>query len=221
MHLELHNSIKETSPKYDEMLAHVWEFVKKAPSFQHKHLQTNEFLLFHLTAHAAYHFVSGGCGLRTILDLWLLEAKLEFERDVFCKTLKETELFKFYDAVSSLGQYWFGEKKDVSQIVLEVEKYVLLGGAYGTLAQRVASKQAKKGGKIKYLWSRIFLPYESLAILYPIIKKHKILTPFCQVARWFKGIFKGKRVAKEIKAVATTGNEQMENTKKLLLSLGL
>ena len=85
----------------------------------------------------------------------------------------------------------------------------------------MAAKQVKKGGKVKYFWSRVFLPYESLAILYPIIRKHKVLTPFCQIARWFGAMFKSKRIANEIKAVAVTNDEQITKTKELLKGLGL
>ena len=102
-----------------------------------------------------------------------------------------------------------------------MEKFILLGGVYGTAQQSAVTGQIKKGGKVKYFWSRIFMPYEGLAILYPVIKKHKILIPFCQVARWFGALFKRKRISREVKRVAGTDREQIEKTKKLLNDLGL
>ncbi len=219
MHLELHYSIKENEPKYDELLTRAWEFSQKAEGG--KHLQTNEFLLFHLAAHMAYHFIGGGCGMRSVLDLWLLDTRAELDREKLYKMLEKAKLVKFYNTVISLGKYWFDNEKNVSQAVLEAEKYILLGGAYGTGKQGAVSKQIKKGGKFRYFWSRIFMPYESLAILYPVIKKHKILTPFCQIARWFGSLFKSKRIAKEIKNVTGADREQIEKTRKLLDDLGL
>lgn len=218
-HLELHYNIKENEPKYDELLVRVWEFAEKADGS--KYIQSNEFLIFHLIAHAAYHFVKGGCGIRSVLDLWRLKQGLKIDIATLNNMLEKAGLVKFYNVLISLGEYWFGDVENASQTVLEMEKYILLGGAYGTVKQGALAGQAKKGGKLRYFWSRIFLPYESLAILYPVIKKHKALIPFCQIARWIAALFKRKRIAKEIKNVAESDREQIEKTKKLLDDLGL
>lgn len=219
MHLELHYNIKENVPEYDELLTQVWTFSEKTNGC--KHSQKNEFLLFHLAAHTAYHFVGGGCGVRSVLDLWILNTSLSYDKAELMGMLEKARLVRFYEAVSRLGEYWFGNEDSVSQTVLEAEKYILLGGAYGTAKQGAVTGQIKKGGKLRYFWSRIFMPYDSLAILYPIIKKHKIFTPFCQIARWFSALFKRKRIAKEIKYVTGADREQIEKTKILLDKLGL
>jgi len=221
MHLELHHNIKETIDKYDELLTQVWAFSKKADENRHMYLQSKEFMLFHLSAHMAYHFVNGGCGLRSVLDMWLLSKKLTVDNVKLLALLKRAELDRFYSAVMELGEYWFDDKSTPSNAVLKMEKYILLGGAYGTGKQGAAAKQIKNGGKFKYFWTRVFMPYESLAILYPIIKRHKIMTPFCQIARWFSVIFKGKRIKKEIKEVTAVSKEQVDSTRALLNELGL
>lgn len=221
MHLELHHNIKETIDKYDELLTQVWAFSNKVNEKEHKHLQSNEFLLFHLMAHMAYHFIGGGCGLRSVLDIWVLRHSVEIDEKRLYDFLAKAELTKFYDTIVSLSELWFGDKVLTNDLVLETEKYVLLGGAYGTSKQNVASKQVKKGGKFKYFISRIFMPYESLAILYPVVKKFKLLVPFCQIARWFSAIFKGKRLSREVKSVMKTTSEQTEQTEQLIKNLGL
>ena len=145
----------------------------------------------------------------------------ELEKDELFSLLNESGLFEFFEKISELAEYWFGKRNEVSELVLEMEKHILLGGTYGTSGQSVAFKSAKKGGKFKYFISRIFMPYESLAILYPVIKKHKILTPFCQVARWFGVIFKSKRIAKEMKKIAAMDKSQIEDISAMLDKLGL
>lgn len=219
MHLELHHNIKETIDKYDELLTQVWEFSYHCDGA--KHLQTNEFLMFHLTAHMAYHFIGGGCGLRSVLDLWLLKQKMVLNGERLNELLEKAELATFFKAVMDLGEYWLGETSEVNQVVLEMEKYILLGGAYGTGKQSAISNQVKKGGKTRYFLSRAFMPYESLSILYPVIKKHKILTPFCQILRWFGVVSKSKRIKNEIKNVTSVSQEQTEGVRSLLNSLGL
>ena len=184
-------------------------------------MQSNEFLMLHLTAHMAYHFVSGGCGLRSVLDMWILERELVLDDEKLNALLTMTGLERFYSIVINLGEYWFGQGVTATSVVLETEKYILLGGTYGTKKQGAASKQVKKGGKLRYFWSRLFMSYEGLAILYPAIKKHKILTPFCQIARWLSVIFKGKRIKNEIKTVTAVSKEQADNIGSLLNELGL
>lgn len=221
MHLELHYNIKEKIEKYDKLLTQVWEFSSKKEENRFEYVQSNEFFIFHLISHMAYHFICGGCGFRSVLDLWLLKNELSIDENKLDALLSQAELSTFYGAMIKLGEYWFEDNNQAAPITLEAETFILLGGIYGTDKQAAATKQIKKGGKLKYFWSRIFLPYESLAILYPIIKKHKILTPFCQIARWLGAIFKGKRVSKEIKNVASVNKEQSEKTRGLLEGLGL
>ena len=219
MHLELHYNIKENEAKYDELLTQVWDFSEKSTGY--KHLQSNEFLALHLTAHMAYHFAGGGCGFRSVLDLWLLQKQLELNGYVLNGFLQSVGLRRFYDIMTELGNYWFGGKPSDNPTLFEAEKYILLGGAYGTKKQGNASGQVKSGGKLKYLWSRLFMDYESLSILYPKIKKYKILTPFCQVARWFGAISKANRITNEVKYTVSVSREETEKTEKLLSDLGL
>ncbi|MBO4983393.1 MAG: nucleotidyltransferase family protein [Clostridia bacterium] len=221
MHLELHFNIKEDIEKYDELLTQVWTFSRKAEPFFHKHLQSNEFFMLHLLAHMAYHFISGGCGVRSVLDFWILSKKLSINEKELISFLKRTELESFYYAIKELSEYWLEGKSNPCHTVLEAEKYILLGGAYGNDKNNATSKQIKKGGKLKYFLSRVFMPYDSLAILYPIIKRHKILTPFCQLARWLSVVFKGKKIKKEIKRITSVSQAQVEKTKTLLRDLGL
>lgn len=221
MHLELHHNIKESEPKYDALLSQVWDYSYKADGGEHKYVQSNEFLMLHLIAHMAYHFVNGGCGLRSVVDIWILEQELDFDKEAFGELLNKAGLCEFYRVIRMLGSYWMEQRETEEKIVLDVEKHVLLGGAYGTRTQNATAGRVKKGGRFKYFWTRIFMPYKSLTILYPVIKKHKILTPFCQVARWFSVLFKRKRIANEIKRVASTDKSQVEEMKDLFDGLGL
>ena len=219
MHLELHYNIKENQPQYDKLLTQVWDFSKKVAD--HMYSESEEFLIYHLIAHMAYHFAMGGCGFRSVLDLWLVKNKLDFDTDSLKTMLKNSGLERFYTVISELADHWFGENISLDSVVLDAEKYILLGGAYGTQKQGAVSTQIKMGGKVKYFRSRIFMDYNSLSLLYPIIKKHKILTPFCQITRWFGAIFKSKRIVNEIKNVSSTSSEDINNIKRLLNDLGL
>ena len=60
-----------------------------------------------------------------------------------------------------------------------------MGGVYGSTDNRVALQQKKKGGRIGYVLSRIFIPYAKLKRYYPVLEKHRWLMPFMQIRRWF------------------------------------
>ena len=75
---------------------------------------------------------------------------------------------------------------------------MLKGGMYGTLNQGVLAEQVSIGGRVNYLIKRIFLPYEQMRIRYPVLKKHRWLTPIYEVRRWFELLF-GKRLGVAVK----------------------
>ena len=70
---------------------------------------------------------------------------------------------------------------------------------------------------------KIFLPYSQLKYAYPVLQKHKWLTPLFEVVRWFRIIFKGraKILSKQLKANKQISEEQTDKTVNLLKQLGL
>jgi hypothetical protein len=84
-------------------------------------------------------------------------------------------------------------------------------------------EQVKRGGRIKYLMARVFIPYDTIKFQYPILGKYRFLTPVMQVRRWFKLIFCGHlgRVVTEINYNNHVANKDEKNTRYLLDSMGL
>ena len=109
------------------------------------------------------------------------------------------------------------EKTEIMQFM------ILSGGTYGVMENMVSVQQIKRGGKLKYALSRIFLPYETLKFQFPVIQKHKWLTPLFEVIRWFKLLFCGgvRRSARELKRNSTVSDEESRKVQKLLDQLGL
>ena len=52
---------------------------------------------------------------------------------------------------------WFGNAAH-DEATRRLERYILYGGVYGTVDNRMSVRQAKSGGKLRYAWSRIWLP---------------------------------------------------------------
>ena len=170
----------------------------------------------------AKHFKNGGCGIRSFIDLWLLDSIKDANEIARNKLLETGSLLKFADAARDLSSVWFRDVEH-NDLSLKMETYVTYGGIYGNDENRVAIQQQKKGGKFKYALSRIFVSYENLKFHYPILQKHKWLTPFMQVLRWLKIILRGgaKRSIKELKFSNSITRDKAIKITQLLTDIGL
>jgi hypothetical protein len=224
VHLELHFNILEHKECIDGLLARVWDYASPAEAGKHRHRLTNEFLIFHNIAHSYYHFVSGGCGIKPFMDLYVMKDLhgLPVDEAVLRSMLKECGIERFYDCSVALSHGWFGGG-DGEGVPESFGKYVLEGGVYGTLKNRVTVKRTEKGGRLSYLLSRIFMPYDSLKYRYPVLKKHKILYPFCQLARWFSALSpkRRKKIKTEIRSNSSLDGERVDEVSRLMSELGI
>lgn len=222
VHVELHFSLNENIEDYDKILSRAWDYAKPKQDRKYERVFENEFAMFHLFAHSAYHFSRGGCGVRAVLDFCILNRKLSFSREALCELLKEAGLKDFADNISLLAEVWFGEKEH-TELTLFVGRFILSGGVYGTGKNHVAVQQAKRKGKFGNIMARIWLPYKNLVIEYPFLKGRRILQLFYEFKRWCR-LFKKdarKRCATELKNNFGADEENVENVKKMLSELGL
>ena len=98
--LELHFNIKENMDNLDKVLIKVWDYsspMNKDNCLEYE--QSNEFFLFHLLAHTAYHFQHGGCGIRSILDLYLIHHQMPYNNEKLRMLCREAKIETFYEYV--------------------------------------------------------------------------------------------------------------------------
>lgn len=222
VHLELHFSILEKMEQIDGELARVWEHASPIGEGMFEHRLTNEYLLFHTVAHMAYHFVHGGCGIRPILDLFLMQEKLPLEESAFRAHLAACSLEPFYESLLAFSQVWFGDAEP-TELTRAMQEYLLSGGVYGSLENRVSVAHGVQGGKKKYLLRRIFVPYADLCLQYPVLTEKAWLMPIYQVRRWCRIVSSGraKRSVREIRVSASMSEERVDRTAELIGRLGL
>lgn len=220
--LELHFALNEPNFRESALLTDVWnsEHLVRISDFEYG--MGNELFLFYHIYHMAKHFVHGGCGIKALIDLWIIKHQMGYKESVAVKLLQENNLLDFYKQSLALAEVWFDGKAHTS-ITQDIEDYVLQGGVYGTLEQQLAISQSQKGNGLKHLLSKIFLSYKAMCIYYPSLKKHPILFPFYQVRRWFRIAFCGgrERALREIKLNQNLSQIKKENAKRLLDELGL
>lgn len=224
LHLELHYTLigDGVAKSSCEVLRNVWHTASLCQEKAHCYKMTEEMFYFYHIAHMAKHFEEGGCGIRPFIDLWILdhiENKDQSKRDAL---LEQGELLRFSEVARHLSRVWFGNEEH-SELTKQMEQYILRGGVYGNSENRILVQQQKKGGKIKYVFSKVFLPYEVIKFHYPILQKHRWLTPFMQVRRWFKLVFCGhaQRTMDELKYNQSISSARAEATKEFLFNIGL
>lgn len=223
VHLELHFDLIEDGEvnKSDEVLDRVWEHTVRLDGYEYAYEMDDDMFYYYHIIHMAKHLLIGGCGIKPILDLYILNQKIDYSESAY-DLLKEGGLDKLEDCSNKLSKVWFaGEAADeLSRIFGD---YILSGGVYGNTENIVAANQREKGGVFKYALWRIFLPYKFLVVRYPSLEKHKWLYPLYQLRRWYDLVFKGRAAysLKELKVNQTISKEQIEQTNRLLKDIGL
>lgn len=221
VHLELHYSLIEDKivGSAADVLRSAWENASPV-SDTSEYVFGDDLLFFYHTAHMAKHFVNGGCGIRPFIDIWVLNHRVSFSRKKRDALLAEGGLLTFAKQAEVLSEAWFGNGEH-TDITRRMQDYLLKGGVYGTTANRVSVQQIRKGGKIRYAFSRIWLPYDVLKFHYQSLERKRWLLPVFEVRRWFKLIFCGgfKRSVSELKLNSSMTSEVQTKTKEMLRQL--
>lgn len=224
--LELHfDTVQERYADRDSraVLARVWEESRPVREGAFHMVMSDTMFYYYHMAHMAKHFTVGGCGIRALLDTWLLNHKTEFNGEARRNLLQQGGLDKFALAMEKLAEAWFsGVQAD--EMTQRTSDFILRAGLYGDNDNRAALGQVKMGGKLNYLlFRRVFVPYDHLKAEYPGLEGRKWLLPVYQVRRWF-GVLQRKEIKRritEIRANTSVSREQEEDAKILLRYLGM
>ena len=225
VHLELHYTMVAEDDEIQnssDVLSRIWEDVTPVQPGAYGQRMSDAMFYFYHIAHMAKHVVNGGCGIRPFLDLWVLNNRTDCNAANASALLTEGGLLAFAQAAEKLSAVWFaGQTSD--PMTDQLARFVLDGGAFGSVENHVTLHQTKRGGKIRYAFSRAFLPYESLRFYYPVLERHRWLTPFFQPVRWCRILFKGgaKQSVRELKMTAAVSQEAVQSTAELLQYLEL
>ncbi len=221
VHLELHYSLveEELTQKVNSVLQNIWDNIVENKSF--KKVMEDEMFYFYYISHMAKHFELGGCGVRSFLDIYLLQKQSCYSTEKSFELLKKGGLLKFAKAIEETSQVWFGNATQTS-LSNEIKDYVLYADMYIDDENLAAVKQARQGGKFKYLLSRVFLSREQLVRRYPNLQKYKWLMPIYQVRRWGRLLIRETNyVLRKLKINISLKEDKKERVLRLLKNLGL
>lgn len=220
VHLELHFSIQENIDTLDAVLKDAWLYAILAKGGCYAF--TEEFFVFHMFAHMSYHFLSGGCGMKALADVWVMEHKMGIQYECARQLLEKAGIYRFAMEISRLVDVCFSgkEKDDFSEILLS---YIIGGGVYGTVQNKIAVEKSETKNTFLYALQRLFLPYKSMITLYPMLKRLPFLLPICWIARFCKMLFGGRaaRTVAELKTANNVSDKTMNSIEQMRERLGL
>lgn len=221
--LELHYDLVEddAANAASEVLKNVWSMVASRDGKTYWQEMPDALYYFYHVAHMAKHIQQGGCGIRPFVDLWFLDNSSadSKQRDTL---LKKGNLLQFSRVASKLSRVWLANVPH--DIVTEkLENYIFRGGVYGTMSNSIAVQQQRRGGKLKYLLSKVFITYGTIKYHYPILQKCPWLMPVMQVRRWCKLVFCGhaRRTVQELSYNQKVPKSQAEEVRLFLEEVGL
>ncbi len=194
-------------------------------------MSKEDFYVYNL-AHAAKHMKFSGIGIKAFLDLEIIYLKYKdsFDYEYLNKKLEDCCLKEFEKNSRLLCEYWFEEKKNISTTIKKMASYVVSSGWIGTEEQMIFTEAAQNAGstnsklvaKMKKCIDIVMSPYETMVERYPILKKHKWLTPVYRIRRGASAIIKKRDL---IKSVTDTIDEADMSVGKQILefkkSIGL
>ena len=220
--LELHFALYDYDDDKKEILDTVWDYATPCNGYVYKHEMQKEFFVLYHIIHMAKHVISGGCGVRPFLDLWIIENSFECDKNTLWDMLRRAGVDTFAQVAFKTSRVWFGGENSDETIAL-LEDYIFSAGIYGNLENQVAASLAKNENKFKNIMERIFLPYDKLKVIYPALRERPILTPWYEIKRWKRIIFKDKAKHQIVimKHNAQMSDEKKKNVTALMENLGL
>lgn len=180
-----------------------------------------DFYAYHLM-HMRKHFLMGGCGIRTFLDLWVLNHRVEYDNSKRNAKLSECGIVDFANACIHLSEVWFGTEA-YTPLTQAMEDYIIGAGVYGNADNEVQVRQAQNGSKFKSLIKRLWKPYDKLIWDYPKLEGRRYLQPYYEAKRFFKMIFGGQlgRSIQEVRANQNMSKQNREKLRSMLDQLGI
>jgi len=170
------------------------------------HFSDEDFYIY-MIAHEYKHYSGGGTGLRSLLDTYVyLKQKSGCLDWTYIKgEIEKLGITEFERSNRRLSLHLFGGGGLTVQ-EQEMLDFALSSGTYGTIQNHVQNRVKKYGGgatgKIKYVYSRIFLPINTVRSAFPLFAKCPILLPFLPMYRIFRSVAEGRgRIKGELKVL--------------------
>lgn len=181
---------------------------------------TEEGFYLNTICHLANHFVSGGVGVRFVLDVWVNRylRKPEPDRAAVEKDLETFGLLEFAQKIETLADHWFGQGEN-TPLLEELGEYILSSGSHGSADRAMlnAVSLSPGGNQLSALMKKAFYSRAEMEDRFPWCKGKPWLLPAAWCARAYRAVTKhGDQIIHWSKGTGKIGKAQVtENQEKL------
>jgi len=231
MNIEMHHRLISENSPYSRYLSKVWDRARPKDGYRHIWQLSEEDLFIYLMIHLTKHYVRGGTGIRSFMDIWVYLRHYENKLDwnYILSELEQIKLRKFSENIIGLGNAWFGNEQS-NELFDEMAKYIFSSGAYGTeknhivfeLNSNTDIKRSITSTKLLYRLKLFFPGIKHMKILYPFLGTMPFLLPVCWVLRGLKSVlFKCERTFQIINTVSSVSAQDVARIQDLHKRAGL
>lgn len=226
IHIELHKRLIPSYNKdYYAYFGDGWRLAKIKNGSRYS--MTDEDQMIYLFTHFAKHYRDAGIGIKHMTDLWVYrKSKPQLDEKYIKKELTSLQLYDFYVNIINTLSVWF-ENRESDGITDFITEVIFNSGVYGRgeahiLSDAVKISKTTNNVKIKKYVKLTFLPYKSMCVKYPFLKKTPLLLPIMWVYRIITALlFKGDRIKSQKQAIEKMSAENIDGYQDALNFVGL
>ena len=198
---EMHRSLFSITTEKEIIVDYFKDYLFKAPLIDnYEHCLNKEDFFIYFIAHSHNHYSHSGCGLRTLIDIFLYLKKENLDFTYVNRELNKIGLLDFCNKIVELSCAIFNNE-NLSDELEEMFLFIVSSGTYGTLEHAV-NKGIEEKGKFGYLMSKLFPPYIYYKRNYPWAYYSFLLIPLAWAHRLAMIFFKHpKKASNEIKTM--------------------
>ena len=165
------------------------------------HFSPEDFYV-HMTVHEYKHHVSGGTGLRSLLDTYVYLKNVDLDMAYVTAEAEKLGIASFERENRELAQALFGGE-DLTRTKQNLLHRFVRSGTYGS-QEFTAENQLAEKGRWRYFLSRLTLPYPVMLEIFPILRKVPVLYPVVWVYRLTAAVvLRGGNVKQQVTSLLT------------------
>ncbi len=186
---------------------------------------TPEGFYLNTLCHLANHFVTGGVGVRFVLDVWVCRhlRKEQPDRAFVEKELTRFGLLDFAKNIEFLAEGWFSGE-EMSEKLQELGEYILTSGSHGTSERAMlnAVSLSAGGSRSSALLEKVFYSRQEMEDRFPWTKGKPWLQPAAWCVRAFRAVTRhGDLILQWSKGTGSISKKQARSQKERLARFGI
>lgn len=225
---EIHSSVYVSDSDFYSLFSDPFSKAVKEPDGT-GYVFKDEYFYLHLVTHLYKHFVSEGCGIRLLCDLYIYRnSHKNLDMDFIRKTLSDLGIIEFYDTITELTDCLLCNKP-FDRKSTEIATFIFKCGDHGSdTIRRVTSTSKDKEesfsnkNKLRFRLQIYFPPANTLKNRYPVLEKAPVLLPFCWIVRGFTTVFfKNSAIKKQSGVIRTLNSDEIVEAQRIRKLAGI